>query len=222
MTHRARRSNYPIGQLLIQLVDDHGGPLPAFFELLGYRNTQKAIKRFDQWLCNGCGEHHIIDSFRRWRPEIEGDLQSALERSEEILSVERTVAAEHQREEERAAFKPYIEAIPEESTPRSISLFALTGGTSRQRAALPIDILERSEEERRQLVGDVIRAHMQHSKGVTLWQGKILFYQVFYQFEARPFTFTTAGVLVGEDVDRSPGEATLFLRGGRPFPGTFF
>jgi hypothetical protein len=147
-------------------------------------------------------------------PEIAQELQQ----TEEILKVEVQRYEDEHTAYLRARFVPYIEAIPEENRPRSISLYAVTGGNRRQKSALPLDILDRSEVERLAIVKGLIEAHMLKSQGRTLFQGKILFYQAFWSFGAAPTKFTTDGVLVGEDIDRSPGNATLTIAGGEPFP----
>jgi hypothetical protein len=117
MTSKPRQSNYPIGRYFIKLWTDTGLSLSAFVTALGYRNTSKAIKRFDEWLRWGVGEAHILHTIERWKPEIQQALDRELILTAEILDVEAAEAKRVLMAEARAAFQPYIEAIPEEREP---------------------------------------------------------------------------------------------------------
>jgi hypothetical protein len=218
---KVRHSEYPIGQLLISVWQETGLSFQEFFRTLGYKNTQKALKRFDCWVHNGTGCSLLIDCIRAWKPEISEELDRALKISDEMVCADIEKGREEQRELARAAFTPYIQAIPEESRPRSITCFAITGGNARQRISLPSNILDLPELERLGIVAEKIREHMVKSNGRTLYQGAIVCFQAFWRFEEPPTRFDLDGVLVGPDIDRRPGEATITLAGGRPFPAVF-
>lgn len=218
MTSKPRQSTYPIGKYLIQLWAEAGVPLARFMETLGYRNTSKAIKRFDAWLTWGIGEQHILESLRRWRPDIEAALDNHLKLTKEVLDIEAAEAEKERIAEARRTFTPFVQAIPERDEPSSITLFAFTGGNHRQMARLPDGIVQFSDHDRIQAVAAAIKSHMERSGGRTLYQGRIISYQAFLSFDAPPLTFTTDGLLVGIDTDKRPGDATLTI-GNRRFPG---
>ena len=218
MTSKSRQSNYPIGKYLIQLWTQSGLPLAAFMKALEYRNTSKAIKRFDAWINCGIGEPHIIQSIEQWKPEIQTVLAHHLKLTHEILDIEAAEARKERIAEARRTFAPFLQAIPEHREPSSISLFALTGGNRRQIANLPEGISELNERQCFQLITVAIKSHMEKSQGQTLYQGKIILYQAFLNFDATPLTFSTDGRFVGISTDRRPGEAFLII-GKKKFPG---
>ena len=215
---KPRNSTYPIGQLLIRLWRESGLSLPDFFSSLGYSNTDKAVKRFDQWVQWGQGEEHLLTTVKRGYPQLEVELAQALAITQEMLAVEDKQAEEILTERLRATFTPYLQAIPEQNRPSSISLFAITGGNSRQRTELPADILERADGERLTIVRNAISEHMTKSGGRTLFQGKIVSYQVFWRFDEPPTSFSTDGILLGQDTDKTPGEPFVVNCAGRRLP----
>lgn len=185
---------------------------------LGYRNTSKAIKRFDEWLRWGVGEAHILHNIERWKPEIQQELDRELILTAEILDVEAAEAKRVLMAEARSAFRPYIETIPEEREPSSICFFALTGGNKRQQVGLPPEITELTETFRNEIIATLIQEHMAKSCGRTLYQGRIVAYQAFLTFGSPPISFTTNGTMLGVDTDKTTGKASLMI-GKRKFPG---
>jgi hypothetical protein len=104
-------------------------------------------------------------TFERWKPEVRQELQRQLILTAEILDVEAAEARRVLMAEARAAFQPYIEAIPEEREPSSICFFALTGGNKRQQVGLPPDIRELIETSRNEIIATLIQEHMAKSGG---------------------------------------------------------
>ena len=218
MTSKPRQSNYPIGKYFITLWQESGLSISAFMTALGYRNTSKAIKRYDEWLRWGVGEAHVLNSIERWKPEIKDELDKQLKLTSQILDVEAAEAKKILIAEARAAFQPYIEAIPENREPSSICFFALTGGSKRQQMKLPSDIHQLDEPLQTETIAALIKEHMAKSSGRTLHQGQIVAYQAFLSFDGQPITFSTEGNQLGVDVDKTSGQATLKI-GNRRFPG---
>lgn len=218
MTSKPRQSNYPIGRYFITLWKESGLSIATFMTALGYRNTSKAIKRFDEWLRWGVGEAHILNSIEQWKPEIKDELDKQLKLTSQIIDIEAAEAKKVLIAEARAAFNPYIEAIPENREPSSICFFALTGGSRRQQMTLPADIHQLDDQLRTETIAALIKEHMAKSRGTTLFQGRIVAYQAFLTFDSRPVTFTTEGVMIGVDIDKTSGQATLMI-GNRKFPG---
>ena len=169
---KARTSHYPIGTLLIQILKDSKLTLEPFVRAIGYGNPSKGVRAFDHIVTFGEPVPVFIDrlSSSPFAPHPLA-LKQALEESK--ILVERRRHAEHRaREEEEArTFRPFIQGVPEYTTPTSISFFCLTGGHSRYTLPVPESLPSWVLNEQHRYVKEVVERHYSSCNGDTLYMG---------------------------------------------------
>ena len=120
--YRGRRTQYPIGALLLDAWRRSDLPLGRFVSALGYRNLAGGCRAFDAWLAHGAGLADLLRKLQQspWAVSA-ASLDEALNASADQRAAEQRAAAE-------AAFRPMVQARPELSRPTAITFFALLGG----------------------------------------------------------------------------------------------
>ncbi|WP_244212312.1 hypothetical protein [Paraburkholderia hospita] len=138
---KARQSRYPIGKLLLDVIDGSGLDPRAFFSELGFTNFSKAIERLDCWLIHGEGNALLLERLQSSRFAVDEHLlKQAMTQSDALIRRERGAVGKREEDEARSAFEPRLEVIAELSRPTQITLFCLSGGNRRFGTRLPDDI----------------------------------------------------------------------------------
>lgn len=210
MAHRT--SHYPLGKLLLDTLHTSELSILQFVLAIGYRNGTKGIRALDGMLYGGYPNdvflQRLTSSELSPPPEI---LRTAIEETMAILNEEERLAAIAQEEAERAAFRPFFQAVPELDRPMSISLFALTGGTSRYTRYLPPSFPSWPLEAQYAHVKQQVSAHFKSAEGRTLFQGRILAYRLFRWYAQPALLFSVEGEPLGSDSADPIPEATLTI-----------
>lgn len=129
----------------------------------------------------------------------------------EILQNEEPAAAVARKEAERAAFRPYFQAVPELKEPRQISLFALTGGHSRYTHYLPCDFPTWPLAAQYALLEREVPAAYAKAEGRTLFMGRITGYRLFREYEGQSLLLSNNGKPLGIDGEDPVPKATLTI-----------
>jgi hypothetical protein len=109
------------------------------------------------------------------------------------------------------SFRSFFQAVPELDRPISISLFALTGGTSRYTRYLPSSFLSWPLEAQYAHVKQQVTAHYESAQGRTLYQGRILGYRLFRRHKQPALLFSVEGEPLGHASAQPVPEATLTI-----------
>lgn len=195
---KTRSSHYPIGKLLIETLAKSGLSIQPFVLAIGYGNSSKGVRAFDQMLKYGVPDEVFLGRLNTssFAPTSE-ELDCALEESKKIVDRETQEQLIAQREEERRAFRPFVQGIPEYTTPTSITFFCFTGGHSRYTHSVPEDLPTWDESEQHRHVKEVVSKHFTACNGRTLWMGKITGYRLFRRYGEPAVVYTTSGEPVG-------------------------
>lgn len=214
---KQRFSSYPIGELLIATLRESGLKLPDFMRAIGY-SPNNGIATFDQWIAKGHGNPLFLERLTnsRFAPPLQ-QLRGALAETEQIRAQEKSNEKLRRFEEERSAFRPFVQGIAELSRPTSITMFALTGGPKRYTVELPAGFSGLPNGERERIAYDTIRENYAANNGRTLFMGKIVGYLLFQEYGERPHHYSVEGRLLGA-IDARPAQNAVLTVNGRPLP----
>jgi len=211
---RPRTSHYPIGKLLLRVVEHSGLSLHYFSLAIGYGNSNKGVRAFDQMLRWGVPNDVFLTRLQSSRLAIPTEvLREALEESRAIVEKEELLAKAARIEEERRAFIPFIQAIPEHSMPTSITFHALTGGLNRYTYHLPLDFPDWTAPEQLRHLSELIPARFAEAKGRTLFMGAITGYRLCLRYGEQGHLFSAEGAPLRPDTHTQIPDATVRLAG---------
>ncbi|MFM0375772.1 hypothetical protein PQQ72_01955 [Paraburkholderia strydomiana] len=80
-----RHSNYPIGKLLLNVIEQSGLDSKAFFAELGFTNFSKSIERLDCWLGHGEGNTLLLERLQSSRFAIDDNLLKQVMAENDVL-----------------------------------------------------------------------------------------------------------------------------------------
>jgi hypothetical protein len=207
MSVALRYSQYPIGRLLLRVLGDSGLRPGAFMQSLGYRKINTGTAAFDEWVSQGAGHADFITRLQASRFAVPaGEMQVALDDSAAMIRAEHERVQAAMEARARAEFRPYVRAVPELSRPTWITGFALTGGWSRDTAAMPAGFEEWDAARQEAAIAEAVQLHYASSDGRTRFMGAILRYQFFGEYGAAPVYYSIDGV---PEPDGSPAPATI-------------
>ncbi|OUL93193.1 hypothetical protein [Paraburkholderia hospita] len=210
---RARHSNYPIGKLLLNVIEQSGLDPKAFFAELGFTNFSKSIERLDCWLGHGEGNTLLLERLQSSRFAIDDNLlKQVMAENDVLLRREREAAAKRGEDEARKAFQPYLEVIPEFSRPTQITLFCLSGGNRRFGTRLPDDISAWPWDDQLACLKRLVPENFAKHQGRTYFTGKIVGYLYRPTFDSEPIQLTVAGDLESQDEPLSHAVSHLRFR----------
>ena len=217
-TMRPRTSHYPIGKLLLKTLEASGLSLHYFSLAIGYGNSNKGVRAFDQMLTWGVPNPVFLMRLQSSRYAIPAEtLTEALVESETIVAEETRLARIAWIEEERRRFVPFIQAIPEHTMPTSITFHALTGGLNRYTHYLPSDFPEWSVTEQHRHLLTLIPNRFAAANGRTLFMGAITGYRLCIRYGEPAGIFSVDGTPLEGEATKKVGEATVRLA-GKPTP----
>lgn len=209
-----RTSEYPIGKLILRCIEESGLSVGKFVLAIGYGNPDKGVRALDSLLHYGSTNpvffERLTSSQYAPNPEELGKVQ---QETEEILKEERRLEAIRQEAEDRAAFRPYVQGVPELQRPTSITCYAFTGGASRFTIELPPAWSSWSPAARQTCVKGAILAHYASCKGRTLFRGDILAYRLYHTYGEPSVLYSIRGEPLG--LDKNPPEPNTFVRIGK-------
>ena len=211
---KTRNSKYPIGKLLIKMLNESGLSIQPFVEAIGYRNSSKGVRAFDHIVHSGVPIDIFLERLNtsRFAPNA-AELERALKESEIIVEREWEEARLARVEAERQAFRPYLQGVPEYDTPISIMCFCLTGGHSRYTLPVPHDLPHWPPAEQHRYVREVVTRHFAESKGRTLYMGRITGYRLFRRYDEPALLYSTEGVPVGVNPSKALPKGDLSIGG---------
>lgn len=208
---RARYSNYPIGKLFLNVIDQSGLDPKAFFAELGFTNFSKAIERLDCWLERGEGNILLLERLQSSRFAVQGNLlKQVMAETDALLQREREAVTKRQEDEARKTFQPCLEVIPELSRPTQITMFCLTGGNRRFGARLPDNISAWSWKDQRAYLKRLVSENFAKHQGRTYFTGKIIGYLYRPTFDSEPIQLTVTGEV--ETQGETLSHAVSYLR----------
>jgi hypothetical protein len=218
---KIRKSEYPIGELILREFQGSKLGVSSFVEFLGYKNTTKGIRALDAWL-EGKGCEFFIDRFQTRFPETKSEVEMAIAQTREIISQREEQLASIDREERRKRFAPYIIATTEFTRPTSICQYALLGGPSRETIPLT-GFTFASREDALDHLPDLkwlIDDHYRRADGRTLFMGRITGYLFHFAFDVEPIAVSQKGDVTSNTDLNEPTEASLNVGGkklSKPF-----
>ncbi|SEJ91240.1 hypothetical protein [Paraburkholderia diazotrophica] len=191
---RKRDSNYPVGKLLLNLIEQSGVTPQAFFAELGFTNFSKAIDRLDCWLKHGEGNRLLWERLEGSRFAVdEHQLKKVMAENDALLQQEREAAARRREEEARGDFRPRLDVIAELKRPTQITLFGLTDGNRRFGACLPEDIASWQRNDQLAYVKNAVVESFAKHQGRTFFTGKIEGYLYRPTFDDEPIRLNVTG-----------------------------
>jgi hypothetical protein len=208
MVHRT--SNYPLGQLLLECLYKSQLSIGRFVLAVGYRNLNNGVRAFDGILQGGYPDQVFIG--RLCASPLAPDavrLKEAINQTLAILKEEEKIAEEAKSAINKAIFRPFFQAIPEEKAPSQISLFAFTGGHSRYTHYLPDDFHKWELPDRMWYLKKQVQEAFAKSEGRTLFMGKIVGYNLFLQYGESALRLTVDGELIKEHQAIPVADATI-------------
>jgi hypothetical protein len=210
MAHRS--STYPLGKLLLELQQSSGLTPYRFVRAIGYKNSSKGINAFDGMLAGGYPNTTFLERLNNspFAPAPQ-TLEAAVAETREILQNEEREAAIAKEQAERAAFRPYFQAVPELKSPTQITLFALTGGHSRYTHYLPPDFPTWPLVAQYALLEREVPAAYAKAEGRTLFMGRITGYRLFREYEGPSLLLSNDGKPLGLDSKEPIPQATLTI-----------
>lgn len=215
---KQRTSHYPLGKLLLDTLASSGLSIHYFSLAIGYGNSNKGVRALDHILTSGMPNDVFLRRLQSSRFAIPAQvLETALAETQTIVEEEDRIARLAFIEEERRAFIPFIQAIPEYTMPTSITFHALSGGLNRYTHYLPLDFPDWSSLEQHRHLQDLIPARFAAAQGRTLFMGAITGYRLCLRYGEQGCIFSIDGKLLGPDTLPEIPTATVTLA-GKPTP----
>lgn len=191
---KVRASNYPIGKLLLTIIENSGLRPFVFFKEIGYGNPNSGFNNLDTFLLRGEGFVSLINMIQASKYAVEqSEFEEALVTTKQIIAEEKEKIRLEFAQKGREQFIPYISIIPELKRPTQITLFCLTGGNDRYNTYIDKMLLEHSEEQQYASVKELIVENFSRHSARTLFMGAIVGYLYHYSFDEQPICFTTEG-----------------------------
>lgn len=211
---KTRSSKYPIGKLLIETLSASALSIHYFSLAIGYGNSNKGVRAFDQMLGWGVPDKVFLDRLQSSSLAIPAEtLALALAQSEAIVAEETRLWRLAQIEEERKAFRPYVQAVPEYSTPISITFHGLTGGSRRYTHQLPEEFPTWDPTKQHRHLKELILTQYAAADGKTLFMGRITTYRLFRRYGEQAELLSVSGEPLGAVSNTPLPEATATLVG---------
>lgn len=215
---KPRTSHYPIGKLLLRTVERSGLSLHYFSLAIGYGNSAKGVRAFDQILRWGVPNDVFLTRLQKSRFALPKEvLDAALSESAVIVAEEERLARLARIEEERQRFVPFIQAIPEHTMPISITFHALTGGLNRYTHYLPPEFPDWDTDKQHEYLFELIPTQFAAAHGRTLFMGAITGYRLSLRYGEPGYIFSVTGEPFHPDAAQGTTEATVTLS-GKPTP----
>ena len=195
---KVRTSHYPIGALLIQILHDSKLTLEPFVRAIGYGNPSKGVRAFDHIIT--FGEPVPVFINRLATSPFAPDptlLKQALDKSKVLVAQRLDQERTARMKAEAQAFRPFLQGVPEYTTPTSITFFCLTGGHSRYTIPVPEDLPSWDLKEQHRYINEVVQKHYSSSNGLTLYMGRITGYRLFRRYGEPAVFYTITGEPLG-------------------------
>jgi hypothetical protein len=205
-----RSSTYPLGQLLIKLWKESNLSIKDFVLTVGYKNPTKGIRSLDSMIFYGYPVDIFIKRLLSSPLSPGADVvNQAIEQTSVILREEARVATARRKEEERAAFRPFFQAVPELSSPTQLCFFALTGGHSRYTHYLPDGFPDWPISDQYEYLAKRVPEVYEAAKGRTLYMGQILAYRLFRWYDTPPLLLSIEGTPLKQEDAKPLPDATI-------------
>jgi hypothetical protein len=210
---KVRSSRYPIGQLLLDVIDKSGLTPRDFFAELGFENFSKSVERLDCWLARGEGNPLLLERLQSSRFAIDGDrLTAVMAGNEMLLQQERAAITRREDAEARKSFRPHVEVVVELSRPTQITMFCLTGGNQRFNIGLPDDISAWPWEDQLAYLQRVVPESFAKHQGRTFFTGAIVGYRYHPTFDSDPVWLTITGEIDTQNESGSASSNVAYLQ----------
>lgn len=209
-----RTSHYPLGQLILQTIKDSQLSPGHFVTAIGYGNPAKGIKALDRLVKYGANDPVFLARLTAscFAPKPEA-LQEAIKETDAIIEEEERLFEIKTKEEERAAFRPFIQGVPELEVPTQIFLHAVTGGHARFTIELPPSFPSWPLEEQYRYTEEKITHHFASCEGRTLFMGRLTAYRLFRSYGEAPLLLSVEGKPLGRNSGAPVSEATVEIGG---------
>jgi hypothetical protein len=210
---KSRCSRYPIGKLLLDVIDMSCLSPKDFFAELGFKNFSKSVERLDCWLAHGEGNPLLLERLQSSRFAIDENRLTAVRAENEVLlQREREAIAKRGEDEARDSFRPHVEVIAELSRPTQITMFCLTGGNRRFNIGLPDDISAWPWEDQLAYLKQVVPENFAKHQGRTFFTGSIVGYLYRPTFDGAPTWLTITGEVDTQDEPILASRSVAYLR----------
>lgn len=209
-----RSSRYPLGQLVLQCVEASQLSAGNFVSAIGYKNPSKGIRALDSLVRHGSQDSVFWERLNasQFAPAREA-FESALAQTLVILAEEERLYAIEQEAQARAAFRPFIQGVPELDRPTQITFHALTGGSSRFTIELPASFPQWELADQYRYAEERIISHYTACEGRTLFMGRLTAYRLFRFYGEAPLLLSVTGKPLGLD-DGKPVQQAILAIGG--------
>jgi hypothetical protein len=191
-------SQYPIGQLLITIFNESGLKLPQFLETIGYRNTAKGIRHFQEFLAEGLGPIVLITRLMQspYAP-CRNALAFVCQQNMEQIDHELRLTLGLPSETKQPSFKPFLHAVPVSPEVAAVSLVALDGEFPRYSVFVKNSVVSLPEELQYKVLGAIIRRNYHNTGGEIDCLGVISHYLYYRSWWEPPLAFSIEGELMG-------------------------
>jgi hypothetical protein len=179
-------TRYPIGKLLLDVINSSQLAFFEFFPELGLPKGNYSISMLESWLNHGTGNDLLLQKLQSSRFAVDDNLlKLALATTEAILDKERKIAAREKEDEARAKFRPHIDIIA------TYSGKYWSPSENMRYLWLPQDIAAWSTEKQLAYLKEVVSTHFLTHQKETLW--RIVGYKCFFTFDGNPIRLTVWG-----------------------------
>jgi hypothetical protein len=163
---------YPIGQLLAELINEHGPTEVAFLERLGYRNIERGLRRLRLWTEGASGHEKILKQIAATFPEHAESLRSAVEETKRVRELEWELEFLNRCEAEADTFKPFVCARGSSPVPTQITFHGLTGGRL-ELVRVPEHVFELALDDQLAAMPRYLREYAKQFRGFVPFWGEL-------------------------------------------------
>ena len=184
-------SRFPISKLVFEAFQQSNLGLKQFVLKLGYKNANNGVAKFDQWIKEGTGTSFFLQQLVQVFSVSAADIRQALEETKAIAEKEEQEAERLAEEARERNFVPWIFIETHNNRPDSITMFVLTGGSSKI-INLSKAFLGMEKERSLRIVSWLVKRHYKKTRGYATAYGPISGYRFVRTYEEN-ILFDTEG-----------------------------
>lgn len=207
----------PIAKLVSETMKKKDVSRIGLVQMLGYRNTNKGLRRIDALLQSGSGNKELLAKIAEALGIEREKMTKALTETHELIRQQREAY-------ERNRFKPHIYVQHSLSRPRSITIVGCLGVGRFKFISVPLEIIALPLQQQIEPISALIKQHYREKEGKCPMFGEIIGYIYRHSFD-EGMGFSAQGELINANLKRQDGEwspQTTLVIGGKQVTGGLF